>query len=110
MPAREAGLVEDEERLRYGIEALERLEPWNARVSVTELAALLRVVEVLPERLGAIRREAERLETAQPLVTLHGVRTPVRANRARRPRGAARLFLCMQGPQRAAGVDAILDL
>ena len=90
MPALEAGLVEDEERLGYGIEALERLEPWDARVPVTELAALLRVVEVLLERLGAIRREAERPKAAQPFVTLHGVRTPVRANRARRPRGAAR--------------------
>ena len=72
VPALEAGIVLDERRPGAGIEALERLEPGDARVPVAELAVPLRVVEVLPQRPGVAGVEAERPETAQCLVTPHG--------------------------------------
>ena len=90
VPALEAGLVRDEVRLGLRVEALERLEPGDARVAVAGLAALLRVVEMSPEDLRVAGREAERRKPGQPLVTLHGARTPRRASRARPRSGAAR--------------------
>jgi len=89
VPALKARVILDEPRFRDGVEAVERLEPRDARVPVTELAALLGIVEMLPERLGAAQREAQRLETAQSFLTLHGGRTPAPASRARRRCDAA---------------------
>jgi len=71
VPALIAGLVDHDNRLRRGVEAVERLEPGDPRVSVPELPALFRVVEVRPERLADRRREAERTESPKPLLTLH---------------------------------------
>jgi hypothetical protein len=90
VPALEAGVVLSEQRLGGRVVVLESLEPRDARVPVAELAVRLRLVEMLPERerLGGV--EAERPEAIQPLVTLHGVRTPAPASHARRRCGAER--------------------
>src|SRR5436190_1058785 len=79
---------------RGGDEALQPLEPRDPRVAVTLLAAALGVVEVLPEPLRLGVAEAERLEPAQAVFTLHGAGCPG----PRQPRTASR------SPTRAAAL------
>src|SRR5581483_6043353 len=98
VPTLKAGLLLQQARLRERVEAVEALQPGDPRVAVTELAAPLGGVEVLPQRPHGLGGEAERPEARQRLLSVHAVSPRARRPRRRRapaaraaPEGAAAL-------------------
>jgi hypothetical protein len=89
VPALKAAVVDHQLGLRVRVVSVKRLEPRDARVPVSELAARLRFVEVLPEQCGVRSIETEVLQAPDAFVTLHDVRTPAPASCALSQSGEA---------------------